>query len=76
MTDLKRVIADSLRLTPDAVADDAAMETLESWDSLAHMDLIANIETVFGLTLTADDIITMTSLPAIRTLLSTRGVAL
>ncbi len=41
----------------------------EAWDSVAHMQLVAAIETAFGIMIDTDDVIAMSDYPKSRTIL-------
>lgn len=71
---LKRIFAETLCLPSDGIEDSLSMSDVESWDSLRHMQLIATIETEYGLLLDFDEIVQMRSVEAIRQTLSRRGV--
>lgn len=49
------------------------MQTIEEWDSLRHMELIASLEETFNVRLTVEQIIEMTSLRAILAILGGHG---
>jgi acyl carrier protein len=72
---LRKLLAEVLRIPEELVTDATTLLNTETWDSFAHLELIVAIESEFGLSLSADDIATMTSFPAIRTALISRGVA-
>ena len=59
-----------------AIADDLDMGQTETWDSLTHMELIAGMEQDFGVELTSDEIITMTSIANIKDVLRRHGLSL
>lgn len=63
---LKRTIADTLGVEPDAIDDDFSMDTVERWDSLRHMNLVLAIEEEFGVTIPDEDAANITSYPLIR----------
>ncbi len=73
-TDLCQIVMESLAVPCEQVSDDLALGGIESWDSLRHMQLITAIERAYGLTLTFDEIILMTSVGAIRQVLAARGI--
>lgn len=55
----------------DEGADLAAMAygTIDAWDSLAHMQLVAALETEFGIMLNADEVIEMSDYGVVRKIL-------
>ena len=44
------------------------------WDSLQHMEIVTSIEQTFQIDLTADEIVDMTSVGAIKNVLATKGI--
>lgn len=75
MNDLATLISSVIRVRAEDLADSMSMQDVPAWDSLAHMELIAEIENRYGIQLTADEIVTMTRVDRIREILETRGVA-
>lgn len=71
----KALLADALRVDPSRIPDDATMRSFKQWDSLSHMELIALTEEKLSCTLTMDDIVRMTSLEGLATLLAEYGKA-
>ncbi len=57
---LKKAFSESLELPYDAVDDDLSYGTA-NWDSIAHMALVASIETAFDIMLSSEDLIDMSS---------------
>lgn len=58
-----QIIGDALGLPP--VAADASPETIEEWDSIAHLNIVLAIEGAFGVTFDPDEIPELTSPEAI-----------
>jgi acyl carrier protein len=56
------------------VDDQTSNATVSEWDSLGHMTLILELETVYGVTLSAEDALALTSVETIKRLLTERGV--
>jgi acyl carrier protein len=73
---LEALVADVLRLPSTAIRDDLAMKDVETWDSLNHMELIGSVEGAYGIELTFDDIVAMTTVGAIKETLTKKGVVL
>ena len=48
-------------LTSDDLGNDPSMMSVDSWDSMAHMELIANLEAEFGIMLSPLQIIEISS---------------
>jgi len=51
---LKQVIADVLQINVSSIDDDTSVDTVESWDSLAHLNLILAIEERFDISFSED----------------------
>lgn len=69
----KKVFCEAFEIG-DAEAEGATVESLESWDSLHHMNLIAALEDEFGIEFEPDDVIEITSYQAGISMLKNRGV--
>jgi acyl carrier protein len=70
---VEQVIADVLQMPPTMVNDELAMQDVEVWDSLKHMELIVSLEETFGLQLTFEEIVTMQNVGKIKSVLKARG---
>ena len=72
MTDLslvQRIFADSLGLASEAVNESLSLETCAAWDSLAHFRVVMAIETQLGRSLTPTEILSISDLASVVTLL-------
>lgn len=69
---VKAVLAVVLQLAPAIITDNLAMQDVEAWDSLKHMELIISIENTFGLQLSFDEIVNMQSVGDIKRVLEER----
>ncbi len=72
MKKLEKVVAETFHLSESEVTDSMEMKTVDSWDSLTHMELIANLECEFDIEFTADEIMEMTTVAQIRKLLEAK----
>lgn len=68
---LRRAVLVGLRIPHDRYRRDLKLGDLDEWDSLGHLELVAQIESEFGITLSLDDIPNLSSLDAIRERLRT-----
>ena len=57
---LKKAFSESLELSSEIINDDLSYGS-ENWDSIAHLALVASIETEFDIMLSSDDVIDMSS---------------
>lgn len=67
---LHQVFATSLQIGPDKVTDELTYNTIPEWDSVAHMALIAEIESAFDIMMDTDDIVDMSSVGKAKEILS------
>jgi acyl carrier protein len=74
---IKSVISSVLGVPTTSIGEDFTMQSTDKWDSLAHMQLMAAFEEAFSLSepLSLDEMITMTSLKAIESVLSSKAAA-
>jgi len=63
--ELRGIAADIFQVGPDRIHRESSPETIESWDSLQHLNLILALEQHLGLEFEPDEIERMTSLDAI-----------
>jgi len=59
----------------DGFSPDATPENVPNWDSIGHMNLVAELETEFGRQFEIDDIMEMGSVGKILAILKAKGVA-
>jgi acyl carrier protein len=57
------------------VHDATSNTTLAEWDSLGHVNLILELEAVYDISLSPDDVLRMTNVALIKSLLQSRGVS-
>jgi acyl carrier protein len=67
---LKQVIATILKIDTSAVQPDASMDTLPSWDSLRHINLVLALEEEFKVSIPDEDAANITSYQLIKLVLS------
>lgn len=60
-----------LQVPQGTVTEETVMEDLEEWDSLAHVMLIGELETRFGIVIALDEAVEITS---VREILEKAGV--
>lgn len=71
---LKETISKVLKINIDLVTEEASPDTIEAWDSLAHMNLVIALEEAFHIELTDDQVIEILSYKLIKIILSEQGV--
>ena len=66
---LHAAFAQSLQIDANLVTDEMAYNQQPEWDSVAHMALVAELESVFDIMLDTDDILAMSSVAKAREIL-------
>jgi acyl carrier protein len=59
----RECIVRALKLRSEEYRTDLKIGDIEQWDSVAHLDLMSEIEQEFGVRFDLDEITTLTSLP-------------
>ncbi len=67
---LKEVVANSLRISESEVNDSLEFNQLAAWDSLNHIALMLALEAEYGVTISDDMVLKLTSFRAIRDFIS------
>lgn len=70
---IRQVMADILGIDAAAIGAGTSMETVERWDSAAHISLVAALEEEFGTSLAVEEIEAMLSYRRIVEVLASRG---
>jgi len=70
---LSQTVAEVLGVTPDELSEDSSPDTVSSWDSLGHLNLVIALEEEFGIRLSAGDVLAMRSVRLIRQILHQSG---
>ena len=73
---LREIVAKVLILEENDVNDAVSRENTESWDSLAHLMLITEVESAFGVTFSDEDIIEIKTVGDLKSKLRKLGVKL
>jgi acyl carrier protein len=72
--DLIALFAEELEVDPASLDEDSSPDTVEEWDSLAAMRLVAAIEETFGVQLSTGEIMKMRSIALARKVLQGKGI--
>jgi acyl carrier protein len=67
--DVRGIAADIFQVAAKRITPEASPDTIESWDSLQHLNLILALEQRFGLEFEPEEIERMTSIDAILAIL-------
>lgn len=63
----------ALKLAPDSITPETAHENTEAWDSLAHLNLILEVEETFGVRFSSEEIPLLTSAARLQEALRRHG---
>jgi len=63
---LRRAVVAALRIGNERYRADLKLGDLDEWDSLGHLELVAEIESAFGVSFDLEEIPKLDSLEAIR----------
>jgi acyl carrier protein len=68
-----QLVSDVFGVPVGAITTDSSSDTIETWDSLSHINLILAIESEFGISLSPEEAMDMLTVGLIQTILSERG---
>lgn len=71
---LYQTIAEVLGVVPGALSEESSPETIASWDSLNHLNLVMALESEFKIALPVEDALEMRNVALIQTILRKHGV--
>jgi acyl carrier protein len=71
---LRAVFSEVLGIPPSEINDDVAYDKSKGWDSLAHMALIAALDSKFDIMLDTDDVVDLSSYGKSKDILRKYGV--
>lgn len=69
-SDLQRLFADIFEIRPEEVTSDSSPDTIETWDSIRHLNLVVALEQEFGVQFEPEEIEQMISVELIADLLT------
>ena len=73
---LSRTIALVFNVSPELITDETTPDSVSTWDSFGHLDLVMALEHEFGVSLSAEDAVAMRSVGLFRTVLRNAGASL
>jgi acyl carrier protein len=73
---LRNILADIFEISPEQVTADLNTETVESWDSFRHLQVILALEGEYGVQLDPQRIPELTSVSLLQAELEKKGAAL
>jgi acyl carrier protein len=72
---VRGIAADVLQVNQDALSAESSPQSVESWDSVQHLNLVLALEEQFGVQFEPDEMDAMKSIGAIAGLLSVKGAS-
>lgn len=73
---LRDIFSDTLEIAPEEVTPDLSSESVESWDSFRHLQLMLALEGEYGVQFDPQQIPELTSMEKVQEALVARGVTL
>jgi acyl carrier protein len=71
---LKTILAKVLFIDEAKISDELSRKTVKEWDSMAHLMLVSEIESVFEVTMDDDDIMEIQTVADIKKTLQKLGI--
>ena len=71
---LRDILADTLEISPDEVKPELSAESVETWDSFRHVQLMLYVESEYGIVLDPGLIPELTTVGKIQEALEKKGV--
>lgn len=73
--ELKKILSDTIGVPEHLICEESSVENMETWDSLAHLNIIMSLEQVFGIAISPTEATEMTSVGSMRRVLRDRGIS-
>lgn len=73
---LRDIVADTLEIAPEEVSPATSTDTVESWDSFRHLQLILSLEGEYGVQFDPGQVPELTTVEKLHTALQQKGAAL
>jgi acyl carrier protein len=74
LTKLQQAFITALRVSPECDFESLSRGTTPEWESVAHMELVVELEQAFGVALSADDVFGLEDFRTARAILSRHGI--
>ncbi len=72
---LEQLVGNVLEVEPSSITDATSSTTLDRWDSLNHLALIAAVEETYDVVLSTSEMREASSIADLRRILATKGVS-
>ena len=73
---VREIFFNELGIGDDQYSEDLAYNSIPEWDSASHMVIIIAMEEKFGVELSPDEVVSMTTIPKIYSVLQSKGILL
>lgn len=70
----KQIFMDIFSMGEDDINEETAMESVELWDSVGHVNLVATVEDTFNIEMTIEEMSEFTSFEAGKEILRNYGI--
>jgi acyl carrier protein len=71
---LQEVISNAFGIPANDITDELEYQSIPEWDSVAHLVLVTELETAYGITIELEEVLTMGSVAKIKELLKKYNV--
>jgi acyl carrier protein len=71
---VEAIVAQVLGVPPEQINDDSGPGSLTAWDSVTHIDIMLSMEVEFSVSLSADEMVSLLSVGALKQALAAKGV--
>ena len=72
-SEVRTILAAVLRISSSDISSDTSTDTVDGWDSLAHMNLIVAIENKYNISLDEQEIVEVTNLVSLTQLVESKA---
>ena len=72
--EVRQVFIDELGIDDDAYSEELTYNSIPEWDSASHMVIVVALEEKFGIELSSDEVVAMTTIPKIYAVLQAKGI--
>lgn len=72
---LRKTLSNVLGVGLDALDDNSSMDTISTWDSVKHLNLVLALEDAFSITFTEEQTMEIISYPLIKLVLAEHGIS-
>jgi acyl carrier protein len=71
---VEEVVGKTFNVPPHSLTNDTSKETIQEWDSMGHITLIMELESVFQVAISIEDSMEMVTIGSVKDVLNRYGV--